>query len=79
MATLSLCVRLVLLVCLPFNTLGIWGCSAQYNTVFLMILSPSLTAVVNSVLNTKDNFSVPVTTAEFAVMKTACSVCLFSA
>ncbi|GAU13576.1 hypothetical protein TSUD_346800 [Trifolium subterraneum] len=34
--------------------------------------------VVNILLNTKDNFSVPVTTAEFAVMKTACSVCLFS-
>lgn len=33
-------------------------------------------SVVNSVLNTKDNFSVPVTPAEFAVMKTACSFAL---
>ncbi|CAJ2631405.1 unnamed protein product [Trifolium pratense] len=32
--------------------------------------------VVNTLLNTKDNFSVPVTTAEFAVMKTACSFAL---
>ncbi|XP_027352143.1 single-stranded DNA-binding protein WHY2, mitochondrial [Abrus precatorius] len=32
--------------------------------------------VVNNLLNTKDNFSVPVTTAEFAVMKTACSFAL---
>ncbi|XP_058738704.1 single-stranded DNA-binding protein WHY2, mitochondrial [Vicia villosa] len=32
--------------------------------------------VVNSVLNTKDNFSVPVTTAEFSVMRTACSFAL---
>ncbi|KAI5442928.1 hypothetical protein KIW84_011819 [Lathyrus oleraceus] len=32
--------------------------------------------VVNSVSNTKDNFSVPVTTAEFSVMKTACSFAL---
>lgn len=32
--------------------------------------------VVNIVLNTKDSFSVPVTTAEFAVMKTACSFAL---
>ncbi|CAK8565367.1 unnamed protein product [Lathyrus sativus] len=32
--------------------------------------------VVNSVLNTKDNFSVPVTTAEFSVMKTTCSFAL---
>ncbi|KHN43150.1 hypothetical protein glysoja_001733 [Glycine soja] len=35
--------------------------------------------VVNNLLNTNDYFSVPVTTAEFAVMKTACSVCLLSA
>ncbi|KAI5438184.1 hypothetical protein KIW84_024069 [Lathyrus oleraceus] len=32
--------------------------------------------VVNSVSNTKDNFSVPVTTAGFSVMKTACSFAL---
>ncbi|WVY94724.1 hypothetical protein V8G54_033812 [Vigna mungo] len=32
--------------------------------------------VVNNLLNTKDYFSVPVTTAEFAVMKTACSFAL---
>lgn len=32
--------------------------------------------VVNNLLNTKDSFSVPVTTAEFAVMKTACSFAL---
>ncbi|KAK7337967.1 hypothetical protein VNO77_18561 [Canavalia gladiata] len=32
--------------------------------------------VVNNLLNTKDHFNVPVTTAEFAVMKTACSFAL---
>ncbi|KAH1071780.1 hypothetical protein AAZX31_03G231200 [Glycine max] len=32
--------------------------------------------VVNNLLNTKDYFSVPVTTAEFAVMKTACTFAL---
>ncbi|XP_015968430.1 single-stranded DNA-binding protein WHY2, mitochondrial [Arachis duranensis] len=32
--------------------------------------------VVNNLLNTKDYLSVPVTTAEFAVMKTACSFAL---
>ncbi|KAK7397367.1 hypothetical protein VNO78_18536 [Psophocarpus tetragonolobus] len=32
--------------------------------------------VVNNLLNTKDYFSVPITTAEFAVMKTACSFAL---
>ncbi|KAG4914058.1 hypothetical protein AAZX31_19G235100 [Glycine max] len=32
--------------------------------------------VVNNLLNTNDYFSVPVTTAEFAVMKTACSFAL---
>ncbi|MED6131158.1 Single-stranded DNA-binding protein why2, mitochondrial [Stylosanthes scabra] len=32
--------------------------------------------VVNNLLNTKDFLSVPVTTAEFAVMKTACSFAL---
>lgn len=35
-----------------------------------------VTAVVNNVLNSKDNLGVPVTTAEFVVMKTACSVWL---
>ncbi|XP_057439579.1 single-stranded DNA-binding protein WHY2, mitochondrial [Lotus japonicus] len=32
--------------------------------------------VVNNLLNAKENFNVPVTTAEFAVMKTACSFAL---
>ncbi|RDX65885.1 Single-stranded DNA-binding protein WHY2, mitochondrial, partial [Mucuna pruriens] len=32
--------------------------------------------VVNNLLNTKDHFTVPVTTAEFSVMKTACSFAL---
>ncbi|XP_020212560.1 single-stranded DNA-binding protein WHY2, mitochondrial [Cajanus cajan] len=32
--------------------------------------------VVNNLLNTKDQFSVPITAAEFAVMKTACSFAL---
>ncbi|XP_061366386.1 single-stranded DNA-binding protein WHY2, mitochondrial [Gastrolobium bilobum] len=32
--------------------------------------------VVNNLLNTKEYFNVPVTTAEFAVMKTACSFAL---
>ena len=31
-------------------------------------------AVVNNLLKTRESFSVPVTTAEFAVIKTACSV-----
>lgn len=35
-----------------------------------------LSDVVNSLLKTTERFTVPVTTAEFAVMKTACSVCL---
>jgi len=47
--------------------------------VFFLIDARSLAAVVNNLLNTKDYFSVPITTAEFAVMKTACSVCLLSA
>lgn len=34
-----------------------------------------LADVVNNILKTKEFFTVPVTTAEFAVMKTACSVC----
>ena len=33
-----------------------------------------LADVVNNILKTKEFFTVPVTTAEFAVMKTACSV-----
>ena len=50
----------------------------MYST-FLRIVSPSLAAVVNNLLNKKEFFSVPVSTAEFAVMKTACSVCLIFA
>lgn len=33
-----------------------------------------LAVVNNNILKTRESFSVPVTTAEFAVMKTACSV-----
>lgn len=37
-----------------------------------------LADVVNNVLKTKEYLTVPVTTAEFAVMKTACNVCFIS-
>lgn len=33
-----------------------------------------LAAVVNNIHKTKDHLTVPITTAEFTVMKTACSV-----
>ena len=41
---------------------------------FLTVVGASVAAVVNNVLKTRDNISVPFTTAEFAVVKTACSV-----
>ncbi|KAG5056226.1 hypothetical protein JHK85_008736 [Glycine max] len=52
------------------------GQIAQCTHSLSLIISPSLAAVVNNLLNTKDYFSVPVTTAEFAVMKTACTFAL---
>lgn len=36
-----------------------------------------IAAVVNNILKSTDRFTVPVTTAEFAVMKTACNVCSY--
>lgn len=48
-----------------------WGLMLSEFDIFLPF---SLAAVVNNLLKTRESFSVPVTTAEFAVMKTACSV-----
>ncbi len=47
----------------------------EFLTDFFYYLCASFLAdVVNNILKTKEFFTVPVTTAEFAVMKTACSV-----
>lgn len=69
LATLCLCVR-ACVVGFDIHVL-------HFIHTFLPVHQPLLAAVVNNILKTKEYLTVPVTTAEFAVMRTACSVCSY--